>query len=498
MATQRVSSAGELQSAVSNAGAGDEIIAEDGVYDMSGRWTVHSGGSSGNHLVIRAADGANPHIRFAAGGSNDDDSGIQFRSPYVTFRGFEVSGSGWKGVNLSGSAHDSVMENLSIHNCNIWGLMNNGNDNVVFRNCDSFDNMGGDGDNSDGINMTGPARNGLIEGCRAWNNGDDGFDFWVSHDHTIRYCMAWNNGRGSGGDGNGFKLGGGPNDGGGHLIHHCVSFNNRYRGFDWNTTDQPLEVYNNTSVGNQINYRFNEDGPYTLRNNISMDGDVQISSGVDDQYNSWNLSAEPEFVSLDPSSEDFLKLPDGHPYVNAGVDVGLDFEGSAPTLGAMAVSDSGSGGGGGSDANDLRLESTGATPRMYVVVRSTGEITSGIEHEPDSPQVDAVTQLDNGDYEAIVQIGPSGVDNLRMQTRPYHLQGYELHGDWENWDRTDIEVPESDYRILWNGTEVTVDELLKDDSDDGGDDDGDDGGDDTDVSTPLLVGGAFVAWRYLL
>lgn len=342
-----VSNSSELINAVGNAGAGDEIVANGGTYNMSSQWTIRSSGEANNPLIIRAANGESPQIKFASGGSGDSDSGIQFRSPYVRFSGFEVTGSGWKGVNTSGNAHDVVLENLNVHNGNLWGIMNNGCDNVVFRNCDSHDNFDeqNDGEHSDGFNMTGPANNGLIEGCRAWNNGDDGYDFWVSQGHTVRYCWAWNNGRGSNGDGNGFKLGGGPNDGGYHLVHHCVSYNNGNRGFDWNTTDNPLEVYNCTSVGNSINYRFNEGGDYTLRNNISKDGDVQIASGVDDQNNSWNLGITPAFASTDSTSSDFMALADGDEAIGAGVDVGLDYSGDAPDLGALEH-DSGSDSGG--------------------------------------------------------------------------------------------------------------------------------------------------------
>ena len=331
MTTHTVSTTDELQQRTADAGPGDEIIARGGTYEMTSRWTVRSEGSSGNPLVIRAADGEVPQIRFDTSG---DDSGIQFRGPYVHFIGFEVSNSTWKGVNADGNADNVVFEDLDVHDSYIWGIMNNGCDNVVYRNCDSHHNNG-DPANSDGFNMTGPARNGLIEGCRAWANGDDGFDTWVSEDNVIRDCWAWDNGRSGGGTGDGFKLGGGPNEGGNNTIHNCIAFDNMRRGFDWNTTDNPLEVYNNTAINNPINYRFNQNGPYTLRNNISVDGDVQLDSGVDDQYNSWNLGIDdPQFRSTDPDSSEFLRLESSSPAIGAGVAVGLPYVGEAPDLGA--------------------------------------------------------------------------------------------------------------------------------------------------------------------
>lgn len=336
MATYTVSTTDELQQRTANAGAGDEIIARGGTYSMNSRWTVTSGGSDGNPLVIRAANGEVPKIDFNTGGS---DSGVQFRSPYVNFIGFEVANSSWKGVNTDGNAHDVVFERLNVHDSRIWGIMNNGCDNVVFRNCDSHHNTGNN-ENADGFNMTGPATNGLIEGCRAWANGDDGYDFWVSENHLIRDCWAWDNGRGSDGDGNGFKLGGGPNMGGGHRVERCVAYNNRNRGFDWNTTDNSLEVVNCTAVDNSPNFRFSESGPYTLRNNIAVGGVGSIAGGVDDQNNSWNLGMDGlSFKSRDPGSDDFLQLPSDSPAIDAGVDTGVDYSGDAPDLGAFEYAD---------------------------------------------------------------------------------------------------------------------------------------------------------------
>lgn len=332
MATYTVSTTDELQQRTANAGPGDEIVATDGTYEMYSRWTVSSGGTDGNPLVIRAADGANPHITFQTSGS---DSGIEFRESHTHFVGFEVSESTWKGVNIDGNGDNVVFEDLNVHDSYYWGIMNNGHDNVVYRNCESHHNNG-DPSNSDGFNMTGTATGGLIEGCHAWANGDDGFDCWVSEGHLIRNCWAWDNGRDGGGTGDGFKLGGGPDRGGKHTVHNCVTYDNMRRGFDWNTTDNALELYNNTAVANPINYRFNEDGSYTLRNNISVDGDVQIDSGVDDAYNSWNLGiSDPEFRSTTLDSPDFLRLSWSSPAIDTGVDVGLPYAGDAPDLGAF-------------------------------------------------------------------------------------------------------------------------------------------------------------------
>lgn len=335
MVNTTVTNASELKSAVDSAGPGDEVVARGGTYDMSGRWTITSQGDTGNPLVIRASEGETPHIRFAAGGQEKDDSGMQFRGPYVHFKRFEVSGSGWKGVNADGSAHDLLWEGLDVHDCNRWGVMVNDVANVTIRSCDSHDHFDeqNDGGNSDGFNYTGRATSGLVENCRSWNNGDDGFDFWVSTNHTVRNCWAWNNGHGANGDGNGFKLGG-NNDGGGHRVERCIAYQNSYRGFDWNTAANTIELVHCTAWDHDINYRFN-DGDHVLTNNISYQGSVYLDDSIQDSYNTWNQGiTNPEFRSTDSSSSDFLQLSSDSPCIDAGTDVGLNYSGSDPDLGA--------------------------------------------------------------------------------------------------------------------------------------------------------------------
>jgi len=350
-----VTNADELKNAVERASPGEEIVASGGTYNMNGRWNIDNGGEAGDRIVIRAANGEKPHIQFAAGNENPtNDSGIKVNSPYVTVSRFEISDSGFKGIFAGSNGHDVTFEDLDVHHCNVWGIMNNGNDNVTFRNCDSHDNMDpqNEGQHSDGINMTGPAKNGLIEGCRAWNNGDDGYDLWVSEDHTVRYCWSWNNGQGAQGNGNGFKLGASRDGrGGGHLVHNCVSFGNKVdntsnspgSGFWWNgEDDKTIEVSNCTAWDNGVNFAF-ADAAHVLKNNISYEGPVDVSGPVVEEANSWNLGiSDPQFRSMDLSSDNFLRLSESSPCRDAGAEVGLDYVADAPDLGAFEYDDGGS------------------------------------------------------------------------------------------------------------------------------------------------------------
>ena len=91
--------------------------------------------------------------------------------------------------------------------------------NNLVLNCDSYENLDQptNGENADGFAAKlriGPGN--VFRGCRAWNNADDGWDFFASDDVVaIDNCWAFLNGKvvsgsNTAGDGNGFKLGGAP------------------------------------------------------------------------------------------------------------------------------------------------------------------------------------------------------------------------------------------------------------------------------------------------
>lgn len=333
-----------LQEAINAAEPGEEVVIKDGVHQFSERLSITHSGTPEDPITIRPAEGAAPVFEWTGVVGGDRDSGLKFSNcSHWVLDGIEVRGSTWKGVNCNSDCSDLVWQNLRVHDNDSWGIMVNGADGITIRNCDSYNNYDArnQGENSDGINFTGPATNGLIERCRAWKNGDDGFDFWVSENHTVQDCWAWNNGRGTEGDGNGFKLGGGPDDGGGHRVERCVAYDHPHRGFDWNTTDNPVTVVNCTAVNNKVNYRFRE-VEHVLENNISYQGMNDIRDDVRDSHNTWNLDVtDPRFKSLDPSSSDFMRLEEKSPCVDAGTSIdGISVEDGQPDLGAYEQNES--------------------------------------------------------------------------------------------------------------------------------------------------------------
>lgn len=347
MATRTVSTVDGLVDAIGSLGDGDVVVAEPGDYHSSAPITVTTPG-----LEVRArndavhGDGPVSHLLFDSPG----DDAVKLRGDRVVFRGFEVSGGDNKGVEIDGGPDNVTVDRVDSHDHYVWGVMTNSGTGHVIRDSVSHDNTGNPG-NADGFNGTGSQDCEFVR-CEAYRNGDDGFDMWNGVDHLLRDCWAWGSGVG-GGNGNGFKLGeGDTNTGGGNRVERCVAYDNPETGFDFNGTHNPDEVVNCTAWGNGLNYHFDWASHY-LANNISAGGGgVSIGDQVVHEHNTWNLGIDdPMFVSTDADDDQFLRLTEGSPCVDAGLDVGLPFEAAAPDLGAFEVPQSDNGGNGNGNGN---------------------------------------------------------------------------------------------------------------------------------------------------
>jgi hypothetical protein len=166
----------------------------------------------------------------------------------------------------------------------------------------------------------------------------------------------------SSGNGNGFKMGGGDNSNGDSLRHNmvlknCLSFDNRVKGFDQNNNRGSMTLLNCTAYRNG-SYNYSIPGKRRVSATVTLENCIALgSTGVTLlnpdllATNSWtspfNISTT-DFVSLDttgvrgPRKPDgslpditFMHLSAGSPLINAGTNVGLPFNGSAPDLGAF-------------------------------------------------------------------------------------------------------------------------------------------------------------------
>jgi hypothetical protein len=351
-----------LSKALSVAKAGSQIWLRGGTFAQTSTIKIDVSGTAGNLLKIWAYEGENPVFDFTGQTSSD---GLSLGGNYVHLKGVEVAHSFHNGIRLSGA--NNIVELCKIHDNSNSGLLIRGTGaaNNLVLNCDAYLNfdspVGGD---ADGFSAKWELGDGnVFRGCRSWNNSDDGWDLWMAdHPLTIDNCWAFENGvnvwnsSSFAGNGNGIKLGGNqvatPN-----TVTNSLAFGNAGnggKGFDENNNLAGQTLYNCTAFGNKNgNFVFTNtvtSGSHVFANCVSHNGKVSITSGTQ-KNNSWQNGltvTDADFQSLEtaqarnPRAADgnlpeiaFMHLAAGSDLVDAGVDVGLPFGGSAPDLGCF-------------------------------------------------------------------------------------------------------------------------------------------------------------------
>lgn len=282
-----------------------------------------------------------------------------------------------------------------------------GYDTLYLTNCDAYNNCDSvamppshNGGRADGYNITsgGTALDtfkiGYIEGCRAWNCSDDGFDISSTKQLQIHNTWSWSNGR-LDGDGTGFKFSySNIKTAEKRKVYNCITAYNTTVEFaaggagfaELNLVDElygPFMVYcNNTSYKDFLGFSSAPDNfecgvtPASVKyyNNIVYKPtntfnrqcawsaclyetpiyitDVSNNSFIkrEDSGASADNPAytvtDDDFVSLDtaqlrwPRKSDgslpditFMKLKEGSDLIDAGVDIGLPFYSFAPDMG---------------------------------------------------------------------------------------------------------------------------------------------------------------------
>ena len=241
--------------------------------------------------------------------------------------------------------------------------------NITYLNCDSYENDDWGGatphEDADGFQITSQhVSNVKYTGCRAWNNGDDGYDFYFSpiNQVTLERCWAFKNGFDVNGaplaNGNGFKLGGNTATTGGITLKNCAAWQQN-AGFTWNGGQGAFTVYNCVAWSHIYgNFDFGGTAVNNLKNNIAFEGPNYISASTNQTFNSWTLPVtvtSADFAMLDDpaakgprqASGDLpviqgLHLVSGSDLIDKGTNVGLPFTGSAPDLGAFEYTSSAS------------------------------------------------------------------------------------------------------------------------------------------------------------
>jgi len=342
---------GTLQAALSRVGPGHTVFLEDGRHYAPRAVSVQGlAGTRDRPITVCAVAGTTPVLDFV----DAVTGGMRFSDcHWLALRGFTVTLAPSVGLLIDDGSSDVLVEDVTVResggdrDASGAGVSVYESSRVTLRNVVSRNNYdpGHGGSHADGIAVE-ASPGTVLESCVAAGNSDDGFDLWQTSGVTLRECRAFDNGwtaeGAAGGDGNGFKLGGGT-DSGENVVERCVAFDNRERGFDDNSATRPLTLVHCTAWRNPVNFRL---GCHTslpprcpahrLRNNLSENGRVALSPLVDAAVNSWGRGIDDaRFASRDRDDPAFLHLSADSPAIDAGVDLGRPYSGAAPDLGAF-------------------------------------------------------------------------------------------------------------------------------------------------------------------
>jgi hypothetical protein len=374
------------------ASAGDTVWLRGGQYIFSGTSAdigvlFNKSGTANNPIKYWAYADETPAFDFFNLTTAARIRGFSVRADWLHFRGIELRGvqqiitnvnESW-GIRVENGADNNVFERLDLHHNEGPGLfIADGGNNLVL-NSDSHHNYDPDrgGENADGFGSHSNDHGNRFMGNRAWENSDDGFDFINSRGQvTLESSWSWRNGyipgtNTSAGNGAGFKAGGfgldsgtfpDPEDVPQNIVRGNLAFNNRVQGFYANHHPGGIDWLNNTAFQNSRGFDLLADvepetwpGDHFLRNNISFGNSTNVinltAADVDDEFNTWNpgfAASAADFLSLSSAAVDgprqldgslpmldFLRLAPGSSLIDAGINVGLPFNGLAPDLGAF-------------------------------------------------------------------------------------------------------------------------------------------------------------------
>ncbi|MBJ7538415.1 DUF4990 domain-containing protein [Marinomonas sp. C1424] len=369
-ATQ-VTSTDELVSAISTARAGDVIYIRQGTYNMSSTIVLEQSGTEAQAIVLSAYPGdERPIIDFSSMTEHFEHRGFDVLGNYWHIYGFDIQRAGDNGMHMSGS-HNTV-EFMSFRGNADTGLqLDQGASYNFVKNSDSYYNADSTQENADGFAAKlGVGTGNYFYGCRAYQNLDDGFDGYLrdnNQDILTTWEYSWmvrngyqENGSKGLGDGNGFKTGGSDDKDLAHngLYLNTIAAGNSKDGYDQNSNRGKVTLHHAIAYANHRNYGLS-DGAERILNKLEIKNSISLNTISSDKFgaleenmsnNSWDndTASSADFVSLNMDEllgmrqadgslpvVNFFQLKSDSDLIDAGVNLGLNYSGSAPDLGAF-------------------------------------------------------------------------------------------------------------------------------------------------------------------
>lgn len=299
-----------IQRAVDLAQPGDVISIRGGTYAPTRNIQVVRSGRAGQPITMTNHQGERviidgeqlPHTPAPLDASipRAERGAIHLEASFWTFVGLEIINGPYAIFGLNAS--DNTFVRLVTRDNYESGLHLQGSTsrNQVI-NLDSFGNRDprNNGESADGLAIKeGSGSGNVVRGARLWNNVDDGFDAWeFLSPIVIENSVAWGNGVNRwnfpdfGGDGNGFKLGGGDEDlPANHVVRNSIAFRNAAGGFIDNANPGAMVLDRSTAWRNTGTGFDAEDSTSTLNRNLSASNGTAVRLGSSTgSGNSWNV-----------------------------------------------------------------------------------------------------------------------------------------------------------------------------------------------------------------
>lgn len=312
-----------ISTLVNSVSAGDTIFVLPGVYNYNSIIRLSKTGSAEKRICIfgtgYTTSTERPVLNFSGQGPGDSNRAflLEAGANYWHIKGLIIKEAGDNGIKIE--SNWNIIEFCDFDACydsgNQIGLAKDSGANDgscaynYILNCDSYNNCDShkSGGNADGFAcklFCDPGN--IFEGCRAWNNSDDGWDMYSNTFGVLLLnCWTWHNGDKNTlrdnkyGNGNGFKMGGNSTySRGTNIAVGCIAFDLYYvsgagKCFDQNDNQDPQVMLNCTAFDNIKGYSMASGSTgHTIKNCIGFKSRDKIISDQTQnitQNNSWQF-----------------------------------------------------------------------------------------------------------------------------------------------------------------------------------------------------------------
>mgnify|MGYP001603409190 CR=1 FL=1 len=316
----------DLWEAADQASAGEVVFLRGGVYPFNSTLDLDTSGTADAPITFESYPG---ELAILDGSALDisDPAYLGVPGAFIRLRRFEVRYMPWQGVYISGT--DNLLEGLHVHHSGLSGIQIHGGyeplpygaagSRNTIRDCTIHDNSGAgvfddefaNGGNSDGVSISSGEAN-RVEHCLVYANSDDGIDTWRSTNSYVGYSISHSNGIADG-NGTGIKAGG-ASPSSGTTVERCLSYSNTHVGLDHNS-GLLVEFDHNTTWDNERGYYGGNDT--SISASIAGEGAADFGAGLE-TMNSWQRPGTLSFVSVDPTSPEFLGPTPGGGFEDIG------------------------------------------------------------------------------------------------------------------------------------------------------------------------------------